>query len=233
MAIGYKYCYRKILGFIATEGDRGNESVHNYLSCFPEMDYNVSVSPIFHPHNIGIYFNSCNTIYNHNRMQQTDLMLEKYLVTQNEYFRLETTVSLGMGITDGKLLFCHIFSEENKGKKIPTKEYKHRTVYDCFNNNFQYDFGSPDLNLPPIDIEDRPLQHNRARYTLNLLPATISVAYEKYIITLTTTFDSPHLLLLPSDDPKSAHAMNKYKPYCGRIKRGHCYRNHDEKRCYK
>ena len=35
------------------------------------------------------------------------MLLDKYRVTQSGYFRLATTVALGMGITDGKLLYCH------------------------------------------------------------------------------------------------------------------------------
>ena len=72
---------------------------------------NVSVSPIVCPHLIGRYFNACNEIYNQNRMRKSDLAIEKYLVTQSGYFRLVTTVALGMGITDGKILFCHGISE--------------------------------------------------------------------------------------------------------------------------
>ena len=40
-------------------------------------------------------------------MEKSDLAPEKYWVTQSGYFRLETTVALGMGITDGKFLLCH------------------------------------------------------------------------------------------------------------------------------
>ena len=50
-------------------------------------------------------------------------MLERYWVTQSGYFRLATTVELGMVITDGKLLFCHGFSMGGVDKKISTREY--------------------------------------------------------------------------------------------------------------
>ena len=46
-------------------------------------------------------------------MRQSDLSLEEYLVTQSGYFRLATTVALGMGITDGELLYCNGFAEGN------------------------------------------------------------------------------------------------------------------------
>ena len=108
-------------------------------------------------------------------MRQSDIELEKYWVTQSGYFRLETTVALGMGITYGKLLFCHGVSEEIVDKHISTKDYKNRTVYECFNNLFTAGFGIPYLNLPPITIDGRPRPHKRARCTPDMLPATISV----------------------------------------------------------
>ena len=43
-------------------------------------------------------------------MQQSDIELETYWGTHRGYFRLATTVALGMGITDEKLLFCHDIS---------------------------------------------------------------------------------------------------------------------------
>ena len=105
---------------------------------------------------IGRYFNACNTIENHNRIWKFDIAQEKYWVTQSGYFILETTVALGMGITDGKILYCHSVAEGNEDKKISTLEYNNRTVYDCFNNTFTSDFGIPAMNLPLIIINDRP-----------------------------------------------------------------------------
>ena len=61
-----------------------------------------------------------------------------------------------MGITDGKLLYCHGVAEGGKDKKFSTLEYNNRTVYYCFNNPFTYDCGIPDMHLPPITIDDRP-----------------------------------------------------------------------------
>ena len=80
-------------------------------------------------------------------MRQSDLSLEKYWVTHSGYFRLATTVALGMGITDGKLLYCHGVAEGNKDKKISTLEYNNRTVYDCFNNPFTDDCGIPEYYI--------------------------------------------------------------------------------------
>ena len=57
-------------------------------------------------------------IENKNSMRKSDLALENYWVKNGGYFRLATTVSLGTGITDGKLLLCHEISEESVDKKF-------------------------------------------------------------------------------------------------------------------
>ena len=63
---------------------------------------------------IGRYLNACNGIYNH---KQPDPSLDKYWVTQSGYFIPATTVALGMGTTDAKLLLCHGISEQSRDKK--------------------------------------------------------------------------------------------------------------------
>ena len=76
-----------------------------HLSCFHDTFSNFPVCPIFRPRLLGRYFNAFNAIDNHNRILKSDLALEKYWVTHSDYFRLVTTVELGMEITYGKLLF--------------------------------------------------------------------------------------------------------------------------------
>ena len=51
-------------------------------------------------------------------MRQYDLALDKYWVTYSGYFRLTTTVVLGMSSTDGKILFYHDISEVSVDKNI-------------------------------------------------------------------------------------------------------------------
>ena len=97
-------------------------------------------------------------------MWQSDVALEKYWLTQSAYFRLATTVVLGMGIIDGKLLYCPGGTEGNVDRQISTLEYNNRTVYECFNDPFTSDFGIPDMHLPPITIDDRPHPHKISRY---------------------------------------------------------------------
>ena len=122
-------------------------------------------------------------------MWQSDIALDKYWVTQSDYFRLATTVTLGIGITDVKILYCHGVSEGILDRKVSTLDYNNRKVYDCLNNPFTYYFGSPNLNIPPIAFDDRPCPHKISCYTPDLLPAAISVALENYFSTLTTPSD--------------------------------------------
>ena len=149
-------------------------------------------------------------------MHKSDIALEKYWVTQSGYFRLETTVTLGMGITHGKLLYCNGVAQVNVDKKNLTLDYNNRTVYDCLNNPFTAYFGSPDMHLPPITIDDRPRPHKRDKYNPYIIPAEIYVASENYVSTLTTPSDSPYIL--PTDDPNALHVMKTYMPLEGRVK---------------
>ena len=97
-----------------------------------------------------------------------------------------------------------VVAEGNEDNKISTLEYNNRTVYDCFNNPFTADCGSPAMHLPPITIDDRPPPPpKRARYAPNLFPATISVASENSVSTLTTPSDLKDIL--PTDGPKTLH----------------------------
>ena len=116
-------------------------------------------------------------------MRQSDISLDKYWVIQSGYFILATTVALGMGITDGELLYGHGVAEGNKDKTNSTLEYNNKTVYDCFNNPFTADCGIPSMHLPPITIDDSPPPPKRARCAPNLLPATIYVASENSVST--------------------------------------------------
>ena len=118
LAIGYKYSSSKVLVFIATEGAGCTEPGDPYLSRFPDIYSNVSVHPVVRPHLLGRYFNAFNAIDNHNRMQQSDLSLEKYWVTQSGYFCLVTNVALGMGIIDGSSYDVMVFQRETRTRKF-------------------------------------------------------------------------------------------------------------------
>ena len=97
LAIGHKYNFMKVLGFISDGGGGSTEPGVPYLSRFPDIYSNFSVHPVVCPHLLGRYLNARNKIDNNNGMQQSDIALYKYWVTHSDYFRLATRVSLGMG----------------------------------------------------------------------------------------------------------------------------------------
>ena len=113
----YNYRHRKVIGFIDKEGDRSTEPGFPYLSQYPDNDSNVSIFPVLCPHAIGRYFSAWNAIENNDMIRKSDLALDKYWVTQSGYYRLATTVSLGMGNTDTELLLWHGISDQNNDKK--------------------------------------------------------------------------------------------------------------------
>ena len=78
-----------------------------YLSRYTLKYSNVYINPVILTCEIGSYFSAFNAIDNHNMMWKSDIVLDKYWVTQSDYFRLATALELGMGISDGTLLFCN------------------------------------------------------------------------------------------------------------------------------
>ena len=122
---------------------------------------------------------------------------------------IATIVALGMGIIDWKLLFYNGISEGIVDKKISTREYNNREIYNCFNHLFPDDFGRPALNVPPVIVDDIPHPTKRACCTPDILLSDISFASENSVITLTTPSDSPPSLVLTYDDLNHRHAMKK------------------------
>ena len=118
LAIGYKYNSRKVLRFISTEGSGSTEPGDPYLSRFPDIYLNVSVRPVVLPHFLGRYLNACNAIENHNMMQQSDLSLEKYWVTQSGYFRLATTVAWIWVLPMGSFYTVMVLQRETRKRKF-------------------------------------------------------------------------------------------------------------------
>ena len=107
---------------LGSGGYESTEPGDPYLSRLPENYSNVSIHPFVRTNFLGRYLNSCNTIDNHNRMRMSDLEPNKYWVNQTGYFILVNTVVFGMGITDGKILFCHRIIEDNEDKKVTMRE---------------------------------------------------------------------------------------------------------------
>ena len=78
-------------GFITDTGDL-------YLILFPDTYYNDFIWPVVITNIIFKHLNPCNAMDQNNKIQKYEVALKKYWVTQSVYFRLATTVELGMGI---------------------------------------------------------------------------------------------------------------------------------------
>ena len=96
MSIGYKYISHKFLGFISTWGGRSTKPSGLYISVYHDNFCIVSFIHVLCPRVIGSYFSACNSIDNHNRMRLSNLAIDNYWLEHSVYFRLATTVVLGM-----------------------------------------------------------------------------------------------------------------------------------------
>ena len=184
MDIGCKYKSWKFLGFIATKGAGSTDLGDPYLYHFPDTYYNVSIWTIVCTFVLVGHINFCNKINNHINTHKYDLELDKYWVTQSGYFRLETTVSLGMCITDRNFLFCNGIPYQIRDRKLTMREYKKRTIYECFNNPFLVDLGITALKTPPMLIDDSPCL-KKYRYTSDPLPDSIYFPSKTFVSTFT------------------------------------------------
>ena len=105
--------------------------------------------------------NACNAMDNGNMILQSYLVPETHWVTQSVYFRFENTVELGMGIKDENYLFCNGISEQIRGNKISMREYNDRVVYYCSRTPFPVDYVIPDLNIPPVPLDDSYISNKK------------------------------------------------------------------------
>ena len=105
-------------------------------------------------------------------------------------------------------------------------------MYECFNNPFPIDFGTPDLNLLPILTDYIPRPNKISWYNYDPLPNATYVASKNYVSNLNSPCDSPHVILLYSSATKTEHTMIRDKYDCNNVKRGYYSRGHDGIRCY-
>ena len=122
------------------------------------------------------------------------------------------------------MLWCF---RSKQGKINSPRKYNESTVYECFNKPFSVDRGSPDLNPPHIIIGDSYRPNKRYQYTPDTLPAAIDISPVKYISNPNKTSESPQVILLNFDAPKTDHTIMKYKPFHTTEKIGYLSGSHD------
>ena len=96
-------------------------------------------------------FGSVNEVDSHNKSRQSDLVLDKFWVTQCGWLRSCTTVYIEITITNGCKLFHYGVKIYNYEKSIGIRELYERLTLDCFNNPFSTDTRIPENNIPPLD----------------------------------------------------------------------------------
>lgn len=100
VALGYKYNSKTILYFVFAHGAGSCVNGHPYEARFADLKTGqVRSRWVPRPAIITRFFDNTPVVDNHNQVRQANLGLETAWVTQNGWFRIETTLQ-GMNITD-------------------------------------------------------------------------------------------------------------------------------------
>ena len=68
------------------------------------------------------------------------------------------------------------------------------------------------MNLPPIPIDNNFIPKKRACYTPDTLPAAITFAFVKFVITFTTPYGYQQVSVITSGAPEAHHIITRNKP---------------------
>ena len=115
--IGYKYNMKKVLCFVATEGAGHTGPGTPYQAKWQDENGRIASRDIKRPHMLAEYFKNSNQIDKHNHARQSQLAVEKNLVTQDGYFRLWCTY-LGMTVTDAWKLYRFGLDTKHYNKEL-------------------------------------------------------------------------------------------------------------------
>lgn len=153
-AIGYKYNNRKVLLFVSTANAGSTAPGDPYIARFNDSHGNVSQRPVERLDMISKYFGHSNAIDTHNQSRQGNLKLEKRWVTQDCWFRLNTTL-IGMSVTD-----CWLAYKHGTKSNVTVVEFTDRLAADLVRNKMSDDPDAIDhMNLggdevgPPLSID--------------------------------------------------------------------------------
>ncbi|CAB9505655.1 hypothetical protein SEMRO_238_G095700.1 [Seminavis robusta] len=151
LAIGYKYNKRKVLCFLATKNAGSTKQGKPYIAKFADSIGNVCYREVDRPKIISDYFIRSNVIDSHNHARQGELKMEKRWVTQDCWFRLDTTL-IGMTVTDCWRAFRHHVADA-KAKEMSVVSFADRVASDCLRNKFPDTIDADTtLNLMPTPV---------------------------------------------------------------------------------
>ena len=137
-ATGYKYCNRKALMFLWTDGAGNTEPGSPYEATWIDNNGNRSVRFIERPSVISCYFERSNKIDVSNQMRQFELRLEKIWVTNCGYFRLLTTL-IGCNVVDCWRGYRHHCRHQHRHKHIDLLDFTSLLAYDMLHNDITDD----------------------------------------------------------------------------------------------
>jgi hypothetical protein len=103
---------------------------------------------------VAQFFHDSNVIDSHNHARQFELALEKHWVTQDAWFRLNTTF-IGLTVTDAWKLFKYGVGEMTQ-KEMPLVDFADRAAFDCIYNELNdragYSNIAEDAHTPPVPL---------------------------------------------------------------------------------
>jgi hypothetical protein len=102
-----------------------------YIAKWPDEYGNIKQRSVPRPEIVGKYFGVSNKIDTHNQLRQHELALEELWLTQDCWFRLDTTF-VGMTVTDAFQLARYAASTGCEVKRMGIKDFAFRTCYDMF-----------------------------------------------------------------------------------------------------
>ena len=117
IATGYKYNMKKVLCFISTEGAGHTMPGKPYEAKWLDDNGRMASRQIARPHMLSEYFQYSNQIDKHNHARQSELAIEKNVITEDGYFRLFCTY-LGITVTDAWKLYRHGLGEKCANKNM-------------------------------------------------------------------------------------------------------------------
>ena len=118
----------KVLSFFAAVGAGSTTLCISYLSEYPDQFYNVSIHPVSPPLLMSTFFGAVNEVDSHNMFRQSDIAMDKVLVTKCGWLRFCTTVSMGTTITNCWKMFCYGVKRNHFNKSIRIREFSEKLL---------------------------------------------------------------------------------------------------------
>ena len=170
-AVGYKYCKKKTMCFIFTEGASHTEQGKPYRARWKDENGNSMHRNVARPQCCSTYFSVSNVVDVLNQQRQKELRLEKLWVTEDGYFRILTTV-IGICIVDCWNAYKHHLPSNHRHKNCELMTVVNMMAMDLLENqeNDSMQIEQPSLNIgvdgmrtmqgedarPPTDLATSP-----------------------------------------------------------------------------